>query len=84
MQAESHQIDYDHWHGHVHGRLEYEVLLQPDPALRELLCSIDLPRFVFTNADKAHAARCLARLGIADCFQVLLGRAALTLPCHLL
>lgn len=42
---------------------------QPDPTLRTLLRSIPLPKFVFTNADRAHAARCLELLGITDCFE---------------
>lgn len=42
---------------------------QADPKLRELLLSIPLPKFVFTNADRTHARRCLDLLGIADCFE---------------
>lgn len=42
---------------------------QADPTLRALLLSIPLPKYVFTNADRAHAARCLALLGVADCFE---------------
>lgn len=33
-------------------------------------CSIDIPKYVLTNADKHHAELVLARLGIQDCFQV--------------
>ena len=42
--------------------------LQPDPALRQLLASIPLPKFVFTNADRRHAARCLNLMGLEGCF----------------
>lgn len=49
--------------------LDYETLLQPDPALRALLASIPVPKYILTNADAVHTQRCLARLGIADCFQ---------------
>jgi FMN phosphatase YigB (HAD superfamily) len=44
-------------------------MIQPDPALRDMLDSIPLPKVVFTNADRAHAARCLDLLGIAGCFR---------------
>lgn len=70
MQATGYTIDFDHWHQHVHWNLPYDEYLTSDPKLRELLCSIELPRFVFTNADERHASICLDKLGIADCFQV--------------
>jgi FMN phosphatase YigB (HAD superfamily) len=34
-----------------------------------MLDSIPLPKYLFTNADVAHAARCLELLGLASCFQ---------------
>ncbi len=69
--ARGHSIDYDHWHAHVHHvPLQYDELLQPDPQLRALLQAIPLPKYILTNADRVHAKRCLARLGIEDCFQV--------------
>ena len=43
-------------------------LPQPDPTLKRLLDSIPHPKYIFTNADIKHADRCLALLGIADCF----------------
>eukprot|EP00892_Ulva_mutabilis_P002206 jgi/Ulvmu1/11987/UM082_0066.1 len=67
--ATGHTIDFDHWHRHVHGTLPYDEYLSPNTKLREALCSIELPRFVFTNADRSHATICLDKLGIADCFQ---------------
>lgn len=70
MQASGHNIDFDHWHRVVHGTLPYDAHLAPDTRLRETLCSIELPRYVFTNADQRHATVCLDKLGIADCFQV--------------
>jgi hypothetical protein len=33
-------------------------------------CSIDLPKYILTNADQKHAEMCLDRLGIRDCFKV--------------
>ena len=70
MQANGYQIDFDHWHAAVHGTLPYERMLHEDKPLRQLLKSIDLPKYVFTNADSKHAETCLRLLGIADLFQV--------------
>lgn len=68
--ANGHSIDYDEWHKAVHyGLLDYDSLLKPDINLRELLCSMAVPKYVLTNADRVHAQKCLARLGISDCFQ---------------
>lgn len=70
-QALGHKIDFDHWHKSCHyGHVDYEALIQPDPQLREMLLSIDMPKYVFTNADQRHAAICLHHLGIEDCFLV--------------
>lgn len=66
--ASGHKIDYDDWHASVHGSLDYEKFLQPDPTLRALLDSIPLPKHIFTNADRKHAERCLDLLGIRSCF----------------
>lgn len=64
------KIDYDQWHSEVHyDHIPYEQLIKPDPALRELLFSMDLPKYIFTNADKKHAEICMRCLGITDCFQ---------------
>ncbi|GFP85388.1 uncharacterized protein c24b11.05 [Phtheirospermum japonicum] len=48
------KFDNDEYHAYVHGRLPYEFL-KPDP--------------IFTNADEAHVAQVLSRLGLEDCFQ---------------
>ncbi len=58
----------------MHGTLPYEELLRRDEPMRSLLQSIPLPKYVFTNADQAHADRCLRLMGIADLFEV--GRAS--------
>lgn len=69
-QANGYHIDFDDWHAAVHGTLPYDRMLREDKAMRQLLQSIDLPKFVFTNADSKHAETCLRLLGIADLFQV--------------
>jgi len=66
--AKGYRIDYDDWHAHAHGVLPYE-LVHPDPKLRELLNAVPLPKWVFTNADRMHAERCLQLMGIRDCFE---------------
>lgn len=45
--------------------LEY---LQPAPELAALLASLPQPKWIFTNADAAHAGRVLNVLGLADLF----------------
>jgi putative hydrolase of the HAD superfamily len=51
----------------VHPPDEAETLV-PDPALREVLESIDLPKAILTNSPAEHADRILAKLGAADLF----------------
>eukprot|EP00798_Chlamydomonas_sp_ICE-L_P000170 gene170-1693_t len=70
-EATGHNVaSYDDWHARVHyNNIDYDNLLHPDASLRELLCSMPLPKYVFTNADKKHTDICLNRLGIADIFQ---------------
>ena len=66
---------YKEWHDKVHASLPYESLFPPrshphNLALKKLLASIpgNVARLVFTNADDAHAARCLELMGLdADC-----------------
>uniref|UniRef100_A0A804UEY6 Haloacid dehalogenase-like hydrolase (HAD) superfamily protein n=1 Tax=Zea mays TaxID=4577 RepID=A0A804UEY6_MAIZE len=61
-------FDYDDFHACVHGTLPYEKV-KPDPVLRQLLLSLPQRKIIFTNSDKAHAARVLEKLGLQDCFQ---------------
>ncbi|TVU37700.1 hypothetical protein EJB05_11028 [Eragrostis curvula] len=61
-------FDYDDFHACVHGTLPYEKL-KPDPVLRQLLLSLPQRKIIFTNSDKAHAARTLEKLGLQDCFE---------------
>ncbi|GMH28966.1 hypothetical protein Nepgr_030809 [Nepenthes gracilis] len=68
LMANGHDFDCDEFHEYVHGRLPYDRI-KPDPVLRNLLLSIPQRKIVFTNSDKAHAARVLSRLGLEDCFE---------------
>lgn len=42
--------------------------IKPDPELRESLLSIDIPKWIFTNASRAHAENVLGLLEIRDLF----------------
>uniref|UniRef100_A0A1D1YAT4 Uncharacterized protein C24B11.05 n=1 Tax=Anthurium amnicola TaxID=1678845 RepID=A0A1D1YAT4_9ARAE len=68
LKALGYEFDNDDFHAHVHGRLPYETL-KPDPVLRNLLLSMPQRKIIFTNADKAHVALVLSKLGLEDCFE---------------
>ncbi|KQK15039.1 uncharacterized protein C24B11.05 [Brachypodium distachyon] len=61
-------FDYDEFHACVHGTLPYEKL-KPDPVLRNLLLSLPQRKLIFTNSDRAHAARVLEKMGLEGCFE---------------
>ncbi|XP_062143388.1 uncharacterized protein C24B11.05 isoform X2 [Alnus glutinosa] len=71
LKALGYEFDNDEFHAYVHGRLPYEVL-KPDPVLRNLLLSMPQRKIIFTNADEAHAAQVLDRLGLEDCFEAII------------
>ncbi|KAJ0475435.1 putative pyridoxal phosphatase [Helianthus annuus] len=68
LKALGYKFDDDAYHAFVHGTLPY-LALKPDLVLRNLLLSMPQQKIIFTNADKAHAARVLNRLGLEDCFE---------------
>ncbi len=49
--------------------LPLEAYLAPDPRLRRTLEGLPGPKWVFTNADAAHAGRVLTLLGVGDLFR---------------
>lgn len=59
---------YDAWHDAVHATLPLESMLRPDPAVRAVLASLPQKLVIFTNADRAHAVRCLELLELRDLF----------------
>jgi len=61
-------VDMADYLAYVHD-VPLEEYLEPDPALRRVLKSLPARRWVFTNADAAHARRVLERLEVADCFE---------------
>ncbi len=60
-------IDIHKYLAYVHD-VPLSELIQPNPWLQEILQHIQARKFIFTNADKAHARRTLSVLGIEDCF----------------
>ncbi|CAH9129175.1 unnamed protein product [Cuscuta epithymum] len=67
LRAIGYDFDYDEYHSFVHGRLPYE-LLKPDPILKNLLHSLPVRKVIFSNANEAHVAKVLSRLGLEGCF----------------
>ncbi|KAJ9172371.1 hypothetical protein P3X46_015617 [Hevea brasiliensis] len=68
LKAIGYDFDNDEYHSFVHGRLPYEKL-KPDHVLRSLLLSLPVRKVIFSNADKAHVAKTLSKLGLEDCFE---------------
>ncbi|CAL5392900.1 unnamed protein product [Camellia sinensis] len=71
LRALGYDIDADDYHSFVHGRLPYDSI-KPDAPLRNLLRSINQRKIVFTNSDRNHAMKALDRLGIRDCFELII------------
>ncbi|KAK4376040.1 hypothetical protein RND71_006717 [Anisodus tanguticus] len=67
LRAIGYDFDYDDYHSFVHGRLPYE-LLKHDHVLMNLLHSLPVRKVIFSNANEAHVAKVLSRLGLEDCF----------------
>jgi putative hydrolase of the HAD superfamily len=62
-----HDVDADEFLAFVHD-LPLKSFLKPDPELRKLIQSLPQKKWIFTNADAAHAGRVLSLLGVEDCF----------------
>ncbi len=62
------QVDADEYLAYVHD-LPLQRYIQPNPGLAALIESLPQRKWVFTNADEAHACRVLEALGLAGCFQ---------------
>lgn len=64
----NHKVDMDEYLAFVHD-IPLEGRLFPDPALRAALESIPARKFIFTNADCAHADRVTKALGLDGVFE---------------
>ena len=63
----NYHIDSDDYLAYVHD-LPLDKFIQPDPAVRQMLLSLPLQRWIFTNADSQHAQRVLTTLELEGCF----------------
>ncbi len=74
------QVNEDDYLAYVHD-LPLHEFIQPDPELRQMLSTMPLRRFIFTNADRDHAQRVLHTLGVADCFDAIIDVRAIQFYC---
>ncbi len=63
----NHQVDMDDYLAFVHD-VPLHLFIHPNPALRVALESIPGRKFIFTNADKNHAGRVIAAVGLQGLF----------------
>ncbi len=75
-----HDIDVNAYLSYVHD-VPLSKYIKPDPQIAAMLSSIDYAKFIFTNADEAHAKRVLDYLGITNLFQSLIDIRALKFHC---
>ncbi|MFH2103206.1 MAG: pyrimidine 5'-nucleotidase [Chloroflexota bacterium] len=61
-------LDMDEYLAYVHA-VPLAGALHPDPALRAMLAGLPGRKFIFTNADTAHADRVLAAMQLEDIFE---------------
>jgi putative hydrolase of the HAD superfamily len=62
-----HNVNAEEFLAYVHD-LNLSSYIEPDPALRLLLQSLPQKKWIFTNADSAHARRVILELGLEGCF----------------
>ena len=65
---QAYPVDAEDYLHYVHD-LPLADFIQPDPRLRQMLLSLPHRRWIFTNADTAHARRVLRVLDLEPCFE---------------
>jgi pyrimidine 5'-nucleotidase len=75
-----HGVDAEDYLVFVHD-LPLGEYLQPQPEIRRILLSLPQQRWIFTNADAAHARRVVAILELADCFEGIIDLRAIQFAC---
>ncbi len=75
-----HRVNADEYLAYVHD-IPLADYIKPDPELRSFLISLPQNKFIFTNADLAHATRTLDVIGIRDCFDGIIDVRALQFHC---
>jgi putative hydrolase of the HAD superfamily len=63
----NYEIDSEDYLDYVHD-IPLDKYIEPDPVLRAMLEQLPQPKWILTNADRNHAFRVLAKLGIDDLF----------------
>lgn len=76
----NHNVDMDDYLAFVHD-VPLEAYLHPDPELRRALEGIPARKFIFTNADCAHAGRVTGVLGLDGLFEACIDVHAITPYC---
>lgn len=66
------QVDVHQYLSFVHD-VPVEVYLDPNPTLAAMLNALPLRRLVYTNATKEYSWRVMHVLGVADCFERVIG-----------
>ncbi|GAB4470759.1 MAG: pyrimidine 5'-nucleotidase [Anaerolineales bacterium] len=75
-----HQVDADDYLAFVHD-LPLHEFIQPDPELRQMIKTLPIRRFIFTNSDRNHALRVLQTLDLVDCFEGIIDVRAIHFYC---
>ncbi|GMH32723.1 hypothetical protein BSKO_00557 [Bryopsis sp. KO-2023] len=66
--ASGYPVDVEKFHHMTHTVVDFGKLIRPDPEMRRMLLALKKPKYIFTNANTAHAKRILDILGISDIF----------------
>lgn len=75
-----HDVDSDEYLSFVHD-LPLMDYLEPQPELRRILLSLPQQRWIFTNADAAHAQRVISVLELEGCFEGIIDIRAIQFSC---
>jgi len=67
----NYKVDIEEYLSFVHN-IPLNKYLQPDPGLRSVIETLPARKYIFTNADSAHANRVLNVLGLQGCFDGIL------------
>jgi putative hydrolase of the HAD superfamily len=67
----NYQVDMEDYLAFVHA-IPLDEYIHPDPAVRKMLAGIRARKFIFTNADQAHANRVLDALDLQGLFDGIL------------
>jgi putative hydrolase of the HAD superfamily len=74
------QIDTEEYLAFVHD-LPLNKYLQPDPALRQMLAELNIPKWIFTNSDINHVNNVLAFVGLQNLFEGIIEIHSLNFSC---